>query len=221
MQLNSFFFRANALNALVKTILAISALVFSCCLRAEKVSVGIFKSPLGVELLTIIDKPCDPSLGNATLITAGKQVVACWIVDGDKIKVNWLDGSTSKIFDGLSMVALGDISNFSKPLPVTNQPKARKVHLTCDADGWSMEVDVERNEKGELQRFLIGGDTVIANEKSMFISFTYDGLTVALNTVSAGFTYEPAGVQNYIRRLTGGKTRGSGTCRINELVKKF
>ena len=93
MQLNNFFFRANALNALVKTILAISALVFSCCLRAEKVSVGIFKSPLGVELLTIIDKPCDPSLGNATLITAGKQVVACWIVDGDKIKVNWLDGS--------------------------------------------------------------------------------------------------------------------------------
>ena len=102
------------------------------------------------------------------------------------------------------------------------QSKAKKTHLTCDADGWSMEVDVERGETGDLQRFLVGGDTVMANEKSMFISFSYDGLSFALNTVNAGFTYEPAGVQNFIRKnLTGGKTKGAGTCRINELVKKF
>jgi hypothetical protein len=221
MQLNFFFFRANALGSLVKIILTFLLLFFSCYLRAEKISVGIFKSPLGAELLTITDKPCEPALGNAMLITAGKQITACWVADGDRIKVTWLDGSTSKMFDGLSMVALGDIASINKPLSATSQTKAKKVHLTCDADGWSMEVDVERNENGELQRFLIGGDSVIASEKSMFISFTYDGLTITLNTVNASFNYEPAGVQNYIRRLTGGKTRGSGTCRINELVKKF
>ena len=221
MQLDKYLSRANRLNVLFKITLTFSILFFNCCVRAEKVSVGIFKSPLGAELLTIMDKPCDPSFGNAALITVGKQVMACWVADGDKIKVTWLDGSTSKTFDGLNMVALGDISNASRPLPATSQTKAKKVHLTCDADGWSMEVDVERNDNGELQRFLIGGDAVMASEKSMFISFTYDGLTVSLNTVNAGFTYEPAGVQNYIRRLTGGKTRGSGTCRINELVKKF
>jgi hypothetical protein len=190
--------------------------------RAEKVSVGIFKSPLGAELLTIMDKPCDPSLGNATLITVGKQVMACWVAESDKIKVTWLDGSTSKIFDSANMVALGDIPAAPKPASVAVQSKAKKTHLTCDADGWSMEVDVERNEIGDLQRFLVGGDTVMANEKSMFISFSYDGLSFALNTVNAGFTYEPAGVQNFIRKnLTGGKTKGAGTCRVNEMIKKF
>jgi hypothetical protein len=154
------------------------------------------------------------------LITAGKQVMACWVTEGDKIKVTWLDGSTSKMFDTANMVALGDIP--VAPKPATAQSKAKKTHLTCDADGWSMEVDVERSETGDLQRFLVGGDLVMANEKSMFISFSYDGLAFALNTVNAGFTYEPAGVQNFIRKnLTGGKTKGAGTCRINELVKKF
>jgi hypothetical protein len=148
--------------------------------------------------------------------------MGCWVAEGDKIKFTWLDGSTSKLFDSSNMVALGDIPITPKPTPATAQSKAKKTHLTCDADGWSMEVDVERGETGDLQRFLVGGDTVMANEKSMFISFTYDGLSFALNTVNAGFTYEPAGVQNFIRKnLTGGKTKGAGTCRINELVKKF
>ena len=198
--------------------LILSIALIACVAQAEKIAAGVFKTPFGGELLTTIDKPCDPASGNATLITAGKQVMACWVTEGDKIKVTWLDGSTSKMFDTANMVALGDISVAPKPA----QSKAKKTHLTCDADGWSMEVDVERGETGDLQRFLVGGDTVMANEKSMFISFSYDGLAFALNTVNAGFTYEPAGVQNFIRKnLTGGKTKGAGTCRINELVKKF
>jgi len=223
MQLNNaFFLNSNILNIFVKTFLAFVVLLFSCSLKAEKVAAGVFKSPFGGELLTTIDKPCDPATGNATLITAGKQVMACWAIEGDKIKVTWLDGSTSKIFDSANMVALGDIPASPKPAPVSSQSKAKKTHLTCDADGWSMEVDVERNEIGDLQRFLVGGDTVMANEKSMFISFSYDGLSFALNTVNAGFTYEPAGVQNFIRKnLTGGKTKGAGTCRVNEMIKKF
>ena len=201
-------------------ILSMSLLV--CVAQAEKIAAGVYKSDAGGELLTTIDKPCDPASGNATLITAGKQVMACWIAEGDKIKVTWLDGSTSKMFDAANMVALGDIQVAPKPAPVTAQSKAKKTHLTCEADGWSMEVDVERNEAGDLQRFMVGGDLVMANEKSMFITFSYDGLSFALNTVNAGFTYEPAGVQNFIRKnLTGGKTKGAGTCRINELVRKF
>ena len=200
--------------------LILSIALIACVAHAEKIAAGVFKTPLGGELLTTIDKPCDPASGNATLITAGKQVMACWVAEGDKIKVTWLDGSTSKMFDAANMVALGDIP--VAPKPASAQSKAKKTHLTCDADGWSMEVDVERGETGDLQRFLVGGDTVMANEKSMFISFSYDGLAFALNTVNAGFTYEPAGVQNFIRKnLTGGKTKGAGTCRINELVKKF
>ena len=193
-----------------------------CVAQAEKIAAGVYKSDAGGELLTTIEKPCDPASGNATLITAGKQVMACWVAEGDKIKVTWLDGSTSKMFDASNMVALGDIPVAPKPAPVTAQSKAKKTHLTCDADGWSMEVDVERNEIGDLQRFLVGGDLVMANEKSMFITFSYDGLAFSLNTVNAGLSYEPAGVQNFIRKnLTGGKTKGVGTCRINELVRKF
>ena len=200
----------------------LSMALITCAVQAEKIAAGVYKSDAGGELLTTIEKPCDPSSGNATLITAGKRVMGCWVPEGDKIKVIWLDGSTSKLFDSSNMVALGDIPVAPKPAPATAQSKAKKTHLTCDADGWSMEVDVERGEAGDLQRFLVGGDTVMANEKSMFISFSYDGLSFALNTVNAGFTYEPAGVQNFIRKnLTGGKTKGAGTCRINELVKKF
>ena len=195
-------------------------LLIATLANAERVAAGVYKSAVGGELLTTIDKPCDLASGNANLITAGKQVMGCWVAEGDKIKFTWLDGSTSKLFDSSNMVALGDIP--ITPKPATAQSKAKKTHLTCEADGWSMEVDVERNETGDLQRFLVGGDLVMANEKSMFITFSYDGLSFALNTVSAGFTYEPAGVQNFIRKnLTGGKTKGVGTCRINELVKKF
>ena len=205
-----------------KNFLLLFVLLVSTLANAERVAAGVYKSALGGELLTTIDKPCDLASGNATLITAGKQVMGCWVAEGDKIKFTWLDGSTSKLFDSSNMVALGDIPITPKPTPATAQSKAKKTHLTCEADGWSMEVDVERNEKGDLQRFLVGGDLVMANEKSMFITFSYDGLSFALNTVSAGFTYEPAGVQNFIRKnLTGGKTKGVGTCRINELVKKF
>ena len=200
----------------------LSLALLACAAQAEKIAAGVFKSDAGGELLTTIDKPCDPAFGNATLITAGKQVMACWVAEGEKIKVTWLDSSTSKLFDASNMVALGDIPVAPKPAPVISQSKAKKTHLTCDADGWSMEVDVERNEVGDLQRFVVGGDSVMANEKSMFITFSYDGLAFSLNTVNAGFTYEPAGVQNFIRKnLTGGKTKGAGTCRINELVRKF
>ena len=202
----------------------LSILLLCCSAQAEKIAAGVYKSDVGGELLTTIDKPCDPASGNATLITAGKHVMGCWVAEGDKIKVTWLDGSTSKLFDSANMVALGDIPVASKPAPapVSAQSKAKKTHLTCEADGWSMEVDAERNEFGDLQRFVVGGDVVMANEKSMFITFSYDGLAFALNTVNAGFTYEPAGVQNFIRKnLTGGKTKGAGTCRINELIKKF
>jgi len=203
-----------------KNFLLLFVLLVSTLANAERVAAGVYKSAFGGELLTTLDKPCDLASGNATLITAGKQVMGCWVPEGDKIKFTWLDGSTSKLFDSSNMVALGDIP--ITPKLATAQSKAKKTHLTCEADGWSMEVDVERNETGDLQRFLVGGDLVMANEKSMFITFSYDGLSFALNTVSAGFTYEPAGVQNFIRKnLTGGKTKGVGTCRINELVKKF
>ena len=205
-----------------KNFLLLFVLLISTLANAERVAVGVYKSALGGELLTTIDKPCDLASGNATLITAGKQVMGCWVPEGDKIKFTWLDGSTSKLFDSSNMVALGDTPIAPKPTPAIAQSKAKKTHLTCEADGWSMEVDVERNETGDLQRFLVGGDLVMANEKSMFITFSYDGLSFVLNTVNAGFTYEPAGVQNFIRKnLTGGKTKGAGTCRINELVKKF
>jgi len=196
--------------------------LFAFSTHAEKIAAGVYRSEAGGELLTTIEKPCDPASGNASLITAGKHVIACWVVEGDKVKVTWLDGSTSKLFDSSNLVALGDISTVPKHTPTTTQSKPKKTHLTCEADGWSMEVDVERNEIGDLQRLVVGGDTVMANEKSMFITFSYDGLSFSLNTVNAGFTYEPAGVQNFIRKnLTGGKSKGSGSCRINELVKKF
>jgi len=74
--------------------------------------------------------------------------MGCWGAESDKIKVTWLDGSTSKLFDSSNMVALGDIQ--VAPKPASAQSKAKKTHLTCDADGWSMEVDVERGETGDL-----------------------------------------------------------------------
>ena len=80
-----------------------------CVAQAEKIAAGVYKSDAGGELLTTIEKTCDPASGNATLITAGKQVMACWVAEGDKIKVTWLDGSTSKLFDASNMVAIATI----------------------------------------------------------------------------------------------------------------
>ena len=209
--------------------LILSLALLSCVAQAEKIAAGTYRSDSGVgELLTTIEKPCDPASGNATLITSGKHVMGCWVAEGDKIKVTWLDGSTSKLFDAANMVALGDIAMTpvkpaitAAPAPAASVP--RKTHLTCEADGWTIELDVERNATGDLQRFLVDGDAVMTTEKPTLIAFSYDGVSFALNTVTAGFTYEPAGVQNYIRKklLGNGKAKGTGTCRINELIRKF
>ena len=112
--------------------MVLSLAIFVCTAHAEKISAGVYKSENGGELLTTIEKPCDSTSGNATLITAGKSVMACWVVDGDKIKVTWLDGSTSKLFDPANMVALGDIAVTPRPsaTPTPTQPKAKKTHLT-------------------------------------------------------------------------------------------
>jgi hypothetical protein len=104
---------------------------------------------------------------------------------------------------------------------VNGSPK--KTHLTCEADGWQLELDVERFDTGDLQRILAAGDAVSAAEKSTQITFSYDGLAFSLNTITGNFTYETSGVQSYIRKnlLGSGKSKGTGTCRVNELVKKF
>ena len=66
-----------------KFFLLLLSLLISTLANAERVAAGVFKSDAGGELLTTIEKPCDPASGNATLITAGKHVMGCWIAEGD------------------------------------------------------------------------------------------------------------------------------------------
>ena len=45
--------------------LVLSIALSAFAVHAEKIAAGVFKTPFGGELLTTIDKPCDPASGNA------------------------------------------------------------------------------------------------------------------------------------------------------------
>jgi hypothetical protein len=186
---------------------------------AQKQYAGVFKADAGYgELVTTLDRSCNKPDGNASVVTGSKQYVGCWIKVGDEVKFDAMDGSFTKSYAGSNIHLVADNLAATK---VNGSPK--KTHLTCEADGWQLELDVERFDTGDLQRILAAGDAVSAAEKSTQITFSYDGLAFSLNTITGNFTYETSGVQSYIRKnlLGSGKSKGTGTCRVNELVKKF
>jgi hypothetical protein len=84
------------------------------------------------------------------------------------------------------------------------------------------QVDIERDEIGKLKRVIIEGDDVFAIEKYTKIEFTFDGYDFIINSVNGTFTYESSGVSSYlIKLLAKTKSKGSGECKISELIKKF
>jgi hypothetical protein len=187
--------------------------------HAQKQFAGVFKADVGFsELVTTLEKPCDKPEGNASVLSGAKRLVGCWSKAGDDIRFEALDGSFSKSYALSNIFLVADSSLASKA-----EPKPKKTHLTCEADGWQLELDVERTDNGDLQRIVAAGDSVLAAEKSTQITFNYDGFAFNLNTITGGFSFETSGVQSYIRKnlMGSGKTKGAGACRVNELVKKF
>ena len=203
-----------------KVLLLIALSCLGVGAHAQKLFAGVFKADVGFsELVTTVEKPCDKVEGNAVVLSGAKRVPGCWTKAGEDIKFEALDGSLTKSYAASNMFLVAEnLAAASK-----NVTNPRKTHLTCEADGWQLELDVERTESGDLQRIVAAGDAVLASEKSTQITFTYDGLTLNLNTVNGTFAYETSGVQSYIRKnlLGNGKSKGTGTCRVNELVKKF
>jgi hypothetical protein len=203
-----------------KFLLLIALTAMGVHAHAQKHFAGVFKADVGYgELVTTLEKPCDKPEGNATVLTGNKRQVGCWSKAGDDIKFEALDGSFTKTYAGSNMFLVAE--NLLDPAKVQAKPK--KTHLTCEADGWQLELDVERYDNGDLQRIVAAGDAVLAAEKSTQITFTYDGLAFSLNTITGNFSYETSGVQSYIRKnlMGSGKSKGTGACRVNELVKKF
>jgi hypothetical protein len=198
-------------------LMALTGLGFQA--QAQKQFVGVFKADIGYsELLTTVEKPCDKPEGNATLLSGAKRLAGCWVKVADEIKFDALDGSFAKSYLASNVHLVTD-----SPISAMAVNKPKKTHLTCESDGWQLELDVERASTGDLQRIVAAGDSVLAIEKSTQITFTYDGLAFSLNTITGNFTYETSGVQSYIRKnlMGSGKIKGTGTCRVNELVKKF
>ena len=192
------------------------AFVFNA--HAQKMFAGVFKSAAGFnELVTTTDKACAKPEGNAVLTSGTKRQAGCWTADGTQIKVELFDGGT-KSYPMAEMLLVGEGIASGQP-----GAKPSKTHLTCAADGWSTEIDVERGDTGELKRFMVAGEEVMANERSTQILFSFDGLSFKLSTVTAAFTYEPSGIANYIRKTlkTMGKSSGNGECKVTEIVKKF
>lgn len=186
---------------------------------AQKYHAGVYKAESGFsELVTTIDKPCNKPEGNATVLSGNKRQLGCWVKVGEEVKIDALDGSFSKSYASSNLFLVADNLVLQKA-----ETKPKKNHLTCEADGWQLELDVERYDNGDLQRILAAGDVVSATEKSTQISFSYDGLAFSLNTITGNFSYETSGVQSYIRKnlMGAGKSKGTGVCRVNELVKKF
>ena len=219
--MSSSVFKRGALSVAVCVALGVTAA------HAQKLSVGVYKTE-GAEasLLITSDQSCASNTPNAVVINGNKRTPGCWTLDGGQIKFAPTDtNQVVRPFDPALMSAFGsgNVASFMASSETPAASKARKTHLTCEADGWTMELDIERNDNGDLQRLLVAGDAVMANEKSTQITFSYDGLAFALNNVNASFTYETAGIQNYIRKnlFGSGKSKGTGNCRINELQKKF
>lgn len=189
---------------------------------AEKMSAAIIKnSTASNELITTVDVECQKPKGNATYTSGSKKTEACWTRDGDQVKIELLDGSGVKTFPAAEFYLIAETSATSSNSPAQSN-KALKNHLTCSADGMNTQVDIERDESGKLKRVIIEGDDVFPVEKYTKIEFTFDGYDFIINSVNGTFTYESSGVSSYLKKmLAKTKSKGSGDCKISELIKKF
>ena len=189
---------------------------------AEKMSAALIKNPSASnELITTIDVECQKPKGNATYTSGNKKNEACWTRDGDQVKIELLDGSGIKTFPATEFYLIAEIPATSSNSPAQSN-KGLNNHLSCSADGMNTQVDIERDEIGKLKRVIVEGDDVFAIEKYTKIEFTFDGYDFIINSVNGTFTYESSGVSSYlIKLLAKTKSKGSGECKISELIKKF
>jgi len=199
-------------------VLALTALLtVAATANATKIYMGVFEtSGPFASYVTIIERPCDSLEGNAMLMNGERAVIGCWKEQGEKVVVNAIDGKFLASYDktGLKLVADKDIAQPS----LAQGKNSKKTLLNCVADAWVGDVEVERDQEGQLRNVVVAGASVESSESGSSIRFNFNGLKVVLSSVTGAFTYES---NSFAHILSGTVRRGAGQCHVINSAKKF
>jgi hypothetical protein len=184
---------------------------------ASKVYIALLPTNTPIyALVTVMEKPCSPSEGNAMYMVGKSASMGCWKLDGQTVRVEWQTGSNAPTAFQFEQFKL--VSDDGDSTTASASKQGRVTHLTCAADAWVGDVIVHRDEAGVLKRLQIAGEDVSFAESGTAINFSFQGKNISLSTSTGIFNYETTG----FRRILGERnTRGTGTCRQGDPVKKF
>jgi len=171
-------------------------------------------------LVTLIDRACDSTNGNATVRNPNKSLKGCWVQDGLTFRVSIHETNEVLIFPRSEFKYMGDPALSAAPKKQAESSFA--TTLTCVADGWTGDVTVERNPDSTLKTVFVSGEKVNATEQANIINFSYNGLNISLSTLTGTFNYDTAGFQSFLNFKMGrANAKGAGVCAQNNLKKKF
>ena len=190
--------------------------------HASKVYIALLPTCTPIHaVVTVMEKPCSASEGNALYMVGKSASMGCWKLDGRQVRIEWQPGSTAPTVFELELFKLVSDDGDSSTAAASKQGKV--THLTCVADAWVGDLIVQRDEAGILRKLTVSGEDVSFSEKGTSINFSFQGKNISLSTSTGVFNYETSGFQSYLnnRFLGGGNAKGTGSCRLGEAVKKF
>jgi hypothetical protein len=166
---------------------------------------------------------CRPSLdGNAILMSGNDKSKGCWKIEGKQVRIDWLDSSTPNFYELEGFKLVGDTKLDSKNTNQQTQTapvlQASKTNLYCQAQAWTGDVVLERDNTGVMKKISVGGEDVNFSEKESSINFSYNNLNITLSSVTGMFSFEST---TLAKLISGAVRRGTGKCEIVEGRKRF
>lgn len=207
---------------LLRPLLVLLGLLFWGSAHASKAYIALLPTNTPIHaVVTVMEKPCSTSEGNALYMIGKSASMGCWKLDGRQVRIEWQPGSNAPTVFEFEQFKLVSDDGDSATAAASKQGKV--TQLTCVADAWVGDVIVQRDEAGILRKLTVSGEDVSFSEKGTSINFSFQGKNISLSTSTGVFNYETSGFQSYLnnRFLGGGNTKGAGSCRLGEAVKKF
>ncbi len=107
-------------------------------------------------LVTLIDRACDSTNGNATVRNPNKSLKGCWVQDGLTFRVSIHETNEVLIFPRSEFKYMGDPALSAAPKKQAESSFA--TTLTCVADGWTGRRLTKSSNKMKIGASVLLGD---------------------------------------------------------------
>ena len=203
-----------------KILVLISLITLVCNASAGKMYLALIPTSSQYHaLVTIAEKPCTQTEGNALYASGRTANMGCWKLEGQQVVVKWTTGEAPTEFKFEDFKLINDDGDTAT---AAASRQGSTTSLVCNAPGWVGDVTVERDAAGVLKKLVVSGEEVSFTEKATTINFSYKSRNISLSTTTGIFNYETSGFQSFLNRQSGrADVSGTGACKLNDSAKKF